>query len=413
MHQAPPVLSLRERDRRWERVRGLLRAHALQGLIVGGFRGRERYESYLTDDYNEGSVVFPLEGEPVALTWTSLRVSRFQESVRRGEEPWVPDLRVGGSGEAMAAVLREKGLDRARLGIVGLEARSPTEMEGYVPAKWWLALLAALPGATIVDVSQAFAELVLVKGPEELALVRHAARIGEEAARAMLAATRPGVGEERVYAAIMEVIYGHAADARYPGLILQSGPATTSWGPPRWISRAERPRVLQPGDMVQAEMFPCYGNQEVQIQMSISLDPIDEINEHCARVARQSYEVGVQTLRPGITLADLVHAMEEPLRLAGCWAKTPLFHSLNPQCWFGRTPVGLEQLVGTEEGKLETAANHQPIGGDLVMQPGMVFAFEPNACIGTHRVNVGGGIVITDDGCEELNALPTRVNHVG
>ena len=66
---------------------------------------------------------------------------------------------------------------------------------GYLPAKVWNDLVQALPGATLVDVSPAFAELVLVKGEEELALVRYAARIGEAAAQAMAEVTRPGVGE--------------------------------------------------------------------------------------------------------------------------------------------------------------------------------------------------------------------------
>ena len=30
-----------------------------------------------------------------------------------------------------------------------------------------------------------------------------------------------------------------------------------------------------------------------------------------------------------------------------------------------------------------------------VLQPGMVFAFEPNACIGNHRVNIGGTVIVT------------------
>jgi Xaa-Pro aminopeptidase len=412
MNERPPVLSLRERDRRWQRVRDLMRAHELECLIVGGYRGRERYECYITDDYVEGAVIFPLGGEPTALTWTGLRISRAWESFRRGEQPWVADLRLGVTGPALADVIREKGLDRGRIGIVGVDARSPTEPEGYLPARVWTSLLDALSGATIVDVSMAFAELVLVKGEEELALVRYAARIGEAASRAMADVTRPGVGEEQIYGEMMRVMYAHAADARYPGLILQSGPHTTSWGPPRWLYRAEHPRRVQRGDMVQAEIFPCYGNQEVQVQMAVALDPIDELNQRCEAVARESYDVGLKTMRPGITVADLVRAMEQPLREAGCWAKTPLFHSLNPQCWFGRTAVGLEQLEGTEEGRIETPAVHQVIGGDLVLRPGMVFAFEPNACLGTHRVNIGGGVVVTDNGCEALNDLPTRVHHV-
>ena len=145
MEERRPVLSLRERDRRWARVRDLMRAHQLECLLVGGYRGRERYESYITDDYVEGAVVFPLEGEPTALTWTGLRVSRAWESYRRGETPWVDDLRIGVSGGQLADVIREKGFDQSRVGVVGLDARSPTEPEGYLPAKVWNELVAALP----------------------------------------------------------------------------------------------------------------------------------------------------------------------------------------------------------------------------------------------------------------------------
>ena len=46
-----------------------------------------------------------------------------------------------------------------------------------------------------------------------------------------------------------------------------------------------------------------------------------------------------------------------------------------------------------------------------VLKSGMVLAFEPNACLGRHSVNIGGTVVVTERGCEELNTLPTRVTH--
>jgi Xaa-Pro aminopeptidase len=46
-----------------------------------------------------------------------------------------------------------------------------------------------------------------------------------------------------------------------------------------------------------------------------------------------------------------------------------------------------------------------------VLQPGMVLAFEPNACIGHHRVNIGGTVIVTATGCEELNHIATGVTH--
>ena len=94
----PPVLSLRERDRRWAALRKLLRERGLDGAVIAGFRAREMYESYVSDDYNEGCVIFPLEGEPVIATWAHLRVLRALWSAERGHQLWIEDQRVATSG---------------------------------------------------------------------------------------------------------------------------------------------------------------------------------------------------------------------------------------------------------------------------------------------------------------------------
>jgi Xaa-Pro aminopeptidase len=108
-----------------------------------------------------------------------------------------------------------------------------------------------------------------------------------------------------------------------------------------------------------------------------------------------------------MTFAELLAVMEEPLKTAGCWGYTPLVHSLGPHFLPGRTLVNREQLdlnvryVGSNAARARQA----------VLQPGMVFAFEPNACLGNHRVNIGGTVVVTSTGCEELNQIPTEVTH--
>jgi hypothetical protein len=103
----PPVLSLVERDRRWKAVRALMRERGLDGLLVAGFRSREMYETYISDDYNEGCVIFPLEGDPVVITWAYLRVMRARWSQQRGTTLWVDDYRVATSGTGVAEVLNE------------------------------------------------------------------------------------------------------------------------------------------------------------------------------------------------------------------------------------------------------------------------------------------------------------------
>src|SRR5579862_9936097 len=111
----PPTLSLAERDRRWANVRKLMRERGFDGLLVAGFRSREMYETYISDDYNEGCVIFPLEGDPVVITWAHLRVLRARWSAQRGHALWVEDYRVATSGTAVAEVIAEKHLAQSRL----------------------------------------------------------------------------------------------------------------------------------------------------------------------------------------------------------------------------------------------------------------------------------------------------------
>ena len=403
----PPILSLVERERRWARVRDLMRERELDGLLVAGFRSREMYETYISDDYNEGCVIFPLEGDPVVITWAHLRVMRARWSQERGTTLWVDDYRVATSGTAVAEVFREKHLAESGLGVVGLSSQAPTEMYGAIPANFWAELTVALPAARWEDISEEFSHLMLVKSDEELAQVRYAARAAEAACKVMVEIVAPGVGEEVVFAEATREMFRHGIGLRYPMIVMNSGPQTLSWGPPRWTTSGEAPRILQRGDLLQAELMPLCGNQEVQVQMTVALDPLDATSLKCERVARASYEAGIKALQPGMTFAELLAAMEEPHKSAGCWGYTPLVHSLGPHFLAGRT------LVNQDQAKLNVCF----VGANAVrqrkavLQPGMVFAFEPNVCIGNHRVNIGGTVIVTPTGCEELNHIPTTVTH--
>src|SRR6202140_727974 len=152
-HVQPPTLSLVERDRRWARVRGLMRERGFDGLLVAGFRSREMYETYISDDYNEGCVIFPLEGDPVVITWAHLRVMRARWSQERGAALWVDDYRVATSGTGVAEVLSEKHLAEGSLGVVGLSSQAPTEIYGAIPANFWAGPTGARPKARWQDIS--------------------------------------------------------------------------------------------------------------------------------------------------------------------------------------------------------------------------------------------------------------------
>ena len=406
-----PTLSLKERDRRWHGLQQLMRERGLDAIVVGSFRGRELYESYLIDDFLDSIVILPESGDAVMLTISTGRVSRVLESQRRGFEPWVKDMRIGARGRDTADLLTEMGLDKGRIGLVGFGPTAPGEMDGLIPLGFWRGLTSVVSETNIEDFTRDFTDFVLIKSDEELSLLRYAAQVSDAACESMVQACRPGASEAEVYADIMHTIYSHGCDVRYPFLSLQSGPENIAWGAPRWLFRAERPRILQKGDLVQAEIHTCYGGQEAQVQMSVAIDPIDQDTQLCEEVAYASYQAGLNAVRPGVLFADVVKAMEDPIKKAGCWSKTPLLHTLT----FGSTgftPVNRDQLVGTSEEWLEANAEPGIRRPDLVLQPGMCLELEPNACIRMKRVNVGAAVVVTKAACVELNQLPTRVRHV-
>ena len=81
-----PGLSKNERDRRWRKVRELMKAEGVACLIVFGSKDGEQYDGYLTNDRTGGVALFPLEGEMVQLYWHPQYMVGHLESTLRGEE---------------------------------------------------------------------------------------------------------------------------------------------------------------------------------------------------------------------------------------------------------------------------------------------------------------------------------------
>jgi Xaa-Pro aminopeptidase len=409
MKRTYPMLSLNERDRRWKRTKELMKQKGLDCLLVFG-KGREHYDSYLANEYFDGIVVFPLVGDPVYLIWSATRVLIRLEPSLQQETWWIKDLRVGYSGEGVVKALQERGMDQGKIGVVGLETWGPGEDQGVVPYKLWADVVKTLPRATFLDVSAAFGEMMLIKSEEELNMIRRSAQIGEVACKAMLKVTKPRVSEAKIYAEVMSAIYAQAAVSTPEFLILKSGNVNISWGSPIWVHRGGSPRVVKRGDIVHAETFPVYGGFETQQQMAVALKPIDPVNEECADVARRSYLAGVKTLRPGVTFKEVCDAMNAPLLEKGCWNLTPLIHSMMPLLFVSAMRFDTTHLPGA--GMFKGVKTIPVGGGDLVIKEGMVMELEPNASKGMNRVNIGGTVIVTKNGVEELNKLASKMRVV-
>ncbi|MFD1910904.1 M24 family metallopeptidase [Halodurantibacterium flavum] len=406
-----PSLSLAERDRRWARTRQMMVDHELDCLVVYGYKSHDHYDCYLTNEQFDGAVVFPLDRDPIAFTALTQRLAR-RLAGNLGTQPfWINDVRIGRYGPQTVTVLRELGLTRGRVGVFGLESWGPGEFDGLVPYRMWETVLAGLPDVEFVDVSVPFKKMMLHKSAEEIALYRYSGQVGDVACRAMLEATSAGAAEPEIYAAIQHAIFAHGADAWWPHLNLTVGADDLGWGPPLWIYRGGEPRIVQPGDLVQAEIFPCYGGAETQQQMAVAVGPVPDLHHELAEMAVRSLDEGRATLKAGVTLGEVAEAMFAPIREnPDYWTLSPLVHTLGPGPFVSNlghniasSPVtkvnpNVQEMVGK--------------GQDTVLEAGMIVAFEPNVCKGQTRVNIGGTVVVTAEGYEDLNNLPNRMNMV-
>ncbi|MGH9296602.1 MAG: M24 family metallopeptidase [Acidimicrobiales bacterium] len=402
-----PTLSLAERDRRWSAIRSLLDERGLAAAIIPGLRARESFETWVSGEAIQGAVVFPASGDPVYLTWIAFRVIG-REDPGNDREYWIKDIRAGLIGPALASTLKEMGITNERVGIVGLRSTGPMELEGFIPFTLWQRVIDDLPNVTFEEISVPFSYLMAQKSEEELVLARHCASVGEQACERMLEVVRPGVSEEEVYAEVTGAIYRAGLSLTPPSFILKSGRDSLSWGPPEWGVGAVPPRVIGKGELVSSELMPTYGGIETQQQMMIATGPVEPLWRELDDVVRRSYDAGLEVCKPGTTFVELCDAMAVPLKEAGCWHLSPLVHSTSPAYLLGTLHGGVEEVFAKEYPWLRTI----PPMTDAVLAPGMLFAFEPNACRGRTRVNIGGAVLVGASGPEELNTLPRKMHTV-
>ncbi len=406
-----PTLSTATRDFRWGRIRAMAKEMSLDCVLVFGLKGRERFEGYVANEYVEGMAILPVESDPVLLTWNQKMVIHRMGSKTDQDQFWIKDARIGAYGPGIVEVIHERGLEKGRIGAVGVHVREAGNPEGIVPYPMWKAVLDGLPDADLVDTTWEFRRVMLGKNDEELAMLRHSAAVGEKACQAMLDTVRVGASEYDIYAAIQDEIHKGGAIPHDPFLIMTWGADDLGWSEPTWTQSGGLPRLMEPGDLFMVEMFPTYGGLETQQQLSVAVAPVEPITQELGKVANDCYLAGTRAMRPGKTFNQLVEAMLAPLDEYGGWTLTPMIHSVSPLGWTGGMGFNREKMPN----HLTVPSTKQEVqyqNFELVLEEGMSFAFEPNACFGQNRVNVGGSLVVTADEPEELNSLANRLHIV-
>jgi hypothetical protein len=121
---------------------------------------------------------------------------------------------------------------------------------------------------------------------------RRGSEILEQTSVETVKAVAPGVSELEVYIAFVKVLHENGV---FPSFhIMCSSPDIVSWGQPPWLFNVWEPRLLQPGDVVLADIFVSIGGLESQIPAALAIPPVSSIDQGCADLARKSYEEGIR-----------------------------------------------------------------------------------------------------------------------
>jgi Xaa-Pro aminopeptidase len=279
--------SLEERDRRWRNIRLEMALTGLDALIVVSDghlerRGAMRYIADVHATLMYGYVVFPLEGEPVAICSKEGWIKDRRPIAFRGG--WIKESEL--YAPAVVEVMKELKLEKARVGIEG----------DLIPALAYERLVRELPEATF-RWSKIVYELKTIKSPEELKLIEDGVEMVDRAFDALLEFAGAGKTLNDMTGELCRKLYQFGTEdiGGYP------------------LSHSNE--VLKPGDV-----YNCYpepqapGGHWIQFGRLISIgEPKKELQADW-ELNIKAEEQAAEKLIPGNTGGDVMRAINEALK---------------------------------------------------------------------------------------------------
>lgn len=383
-----------EKERRYSAIRKEMARRSLDCLIITGYssrfnemNGNVQYVTNYGDFISTVSyVIFPLDAEPTFVVQMNKKRSHAALC-------WIKDFKPFGTADAantFAEKLKANNLTQGTIGLVGASFR-----EGEVigmPYNTYQALEKKLPEAKLVDCTDMFTSMRMIKSEEEIRLIEKSAEICDIIFEDMLKAAKPGARECDWFADI------HSAMIRNGGenpnfLIGASGPMPTAdpllfKNDPMYSSR-----IMRTGDVIISEVGPKVRGYMTQTLQMISLG---SPNSELALVAEYSVDVFKRIeaeLKPGRKISEILKSISEyisglPSKLGeNRQSLMPFFHSLG----FGAPEPTLGPMA------------------DIEVKPGMVLIAEIGGLSRAHVYSwLGSGFVITSGGCRDLQKISSK-----
>ncbi|MGH7319539.1 MAG: M24 family metallopeptidase [Candidatus Rokuibacteriota bacterium] len=293
------IFSRAEYAERLGAVRAGMRERGIDVLVLD----QTEHLAYVAGWHASGSLyhacLVPLDGEPVMV------LRRLDEPVFR-ERSWLADCVLfadcDNAVEVVATTLARRGWAAARIGV---------ELDShYLTVQRYEALKTALPRAAWVDFSGVLRELRLRKSPQEIAYLRQAAAIADQAMREATAAVGEGRSERAAAAAASIAFLRLGADTGRTGPITsgrRSGSLHGSLGDHR----------LAPGDLLHMELVPSVHGYSARLMRPTIIGPPSREQEETARLLIAFQDEQIAAMGPGAVARDVDRICREQVVKAG------------------------------------------------------------------------------------------------
>ncbi len=366
--------SLAERDRRWKAVRENGAKAGFDGVLIplgDGIDGR-----YMTQ-LRCSAMVLPTDGRaPIVI------------ADRRSSNAWVPEPWQTGRewAEPMGEALLDLGMERARVGVVGLKGGSVTHcssIDGVVNHIALAHVMSKAPNAKFEDATDVVGFARYVKSEEEIAFVRESAQVAAAGLDELIKLARPGVDAGALYTDVL---------ARLLELRSEYFPLTISIdaiGTEKAKRYTNPPlgRRLEPNALITNEVNAIRGAQWTQLCQPVLLGKIPAEWKPAIELHKEIYQAGSAMIKPGTTfgaLRDFVndfgakHGMKTVMQLQGCG--------------YG------------DDGPLFTAKNGSDRVRDLPIEKGNVLVWKPLVTSADTKIqfSFGGPVIVGEGGCEMI-----------
>ncbi len=246
-----------------------------------------------------------------------------------------------------------------------------------------------IPGLTTVHVDPYMTSLRQIKSNEEVAALKRAVEVAESAMQNLLPRIQIGQTEKQIATMLMLELAEAGSDSLAFDPIVASGPNGAS----PHVTPTDR--KVDSGDLLVIDWGAIVDDYPSDITRTYGIGQIEPELQHIHRVVEEANGEARRVARPGATGRDIDLAARKVIEEAGYG-----------EFFTHRTGHGLGLEI--HEPPYIMAGNTEPLTA------GAVFTIEPGIYLPNRNgVRIEDNIVITEDGCLSLTALPRNLIVVG